>query len=71
MASLLFFASVFEEEILSMDEEAVLKNTKMTTKFVVTVLMVNYLISLTSYSKAKNQNTAPCLRKLSSTKIAV
>ena len=31
------FASVSEEEILSMDEEAVPKNTKMATKFGVTV----------------------------------
>ena len=30
--------------------------------------MVSYLISQASYSKAKNQNTMPCLRKLSSTK---
>ena len=31
------FVSVSEEEILSMDEEAVPKNTKMATKFGVTV----------------------------------
>ena len=31
------FASVSEEEILSMNEEAVPKNTKMATKFGVTV----------------------------------
>ena len=55
-----------------MNEEAVPKNTKMATKFRVTVLNGtpgSYLISPTSYSKAKNQNTMPCLRKLSSTKI--
>ena len=33
--------------------------------------MVSYLISPASYSKAKNQNTMPCLRKLSSTKITM
>ena len=33
--------------------------------------MVSYLISPASYSKAKNQNRMPCLRKLSSTKIAM
>ena len=44
------FASVSEEEILSMNEEAVPKNTKMATKFgvIVLILMVSYLISLTS-----------------------
>ena len=30
--------------------------------------MVSYLISQASYSKAKNQNTTPCLRRLSSSK---
>ena len=33
--------------------------------------MASYLISPASYSKAKNQNTMPCLRKLSSTKITM
>ena len=33
--------------------------------------MVSYLISPASYSKAKNQNTMPCLRKLWSTKITM
>ena len=33
--------------------------------------MVSYLISPASYSKATNQNTMPCLRKLSSTKITM
>ena len=33
--------------------------------------MVSYLISPASYSKAKNQNTMPCLRKLSSAKITM
>ena len=55
------FASTSEKEILSMNEEAVPKNTKMATKY----LMVSYLISPASYNKAKNQNTMPCLRKLS------
>ena len=31
--------------------------------------MISYLNSLASYSKAKNQNTVPCLQKLSSAKI--
>ena len=65
------FASISEKEILSMNEEAVPKNTKMATKFGVTVFMVSFLISPALYSKAKNQNTMPCLRKLSSTKIAM
>ena len=52
-----------------MNQEAVPKNTKMATKFGVTVFNVSYLISPASYSKAKNQNTVPCLRKLSSTKM--
>ena len=50
--------STFEKEILSMKEEAVPKNTKMATKY----LMVSYLISPASYYKAKNQNTMPCLQ---------
>ena len=61
------FASTSEKEIFSMNEEAVPKNTKMATKY----LMVSYLISPTSYYKAKNQNTMPCLRKLSSSKITM
>ena len=61
------FASTSEKEILSMNEEAVTKNTKMATKY----LMVSYLISPASYYKAKNQNTMPCLRKLSSSKITM
>ena len=61
------FASTSEKEILSMNEEAVPKNTKMATKY----LMVSYLISPASYYKAKNQNTMPCLRKLSSTNITM
>ena len=61
------FASISEKDILSMNEEAVRKNTKMATKY----LMVSYLISPASYYKAKNQNTMPCLRKLSSTKITM
>ena len=66
------FASISEKEILSMNEEAVPKNTKMATKFGVTVFNgIRYLISPASYSKAKNQNTMPCLRKLSSTKITM
>ena len=52
------FTSISEKEILSLNEEAVPKNTKM--------VMVSYLIS-----PAKNQNTMPCLRKLSSTKITM
>ena len=60
-------ASISEKEILSMNEEAVPKNTKMATKFGVTVFN-GKLISPASYSKVKNQNTMPCLRKLSSTK---
>ena len=61
------FASTSEKEILSMNEEAVPKNTKMATKY----LMVSYLISPASYYKAKNQNTMPWLRKLSSSKITM
>ena len=60
-------ASTSEKEILSMNEEAVPKNTKMATNY----LMVSYLISPASYYKAKNQNTMPCLRKPSSTKITM
>ena len=33
--------------------------------------MVSYLIFSTSYSKAKTENTIPCLRKLPSTKITM
>ena len=62
------FASVSEEEILSMNEEAVPKNNKMTAKFDVTVFMVSHLISPTPYPRVKNHNAMPCLRKLSSTK---
>ena len=53
------FASISEREILSMNEEALPKNTKMATKFGVTVLIlkVKYLFSPTSYSKVKNQHT--------------
>ena len=67
------FVSVSEEEIISMNEEAVPKNTKMATKFGVTVFngKLLKLISPASYSKAKNQTTMPCSRKLSSTKIAM
>ena len=57
-----------------MNEEAVPKNTKMATKFGVTVIngtLVRYFISQASYSKAKNENTMRCLRKLSSTKITM
>ena len=61
------FTSISEREILSMSEEAVPKNTKMAMKY----LMVSYLISAASYYKAKDQNTMPCLRKLSSTKITM
>ena len=61
-------ASISEKEILSMNVEAVAKNTKMATKFGVTEFNGSYLISQASYSKAKNENTMPCLRKLSSTK---
>ena len=61
------FASTSEKEILSMIEEAVVKNTKMATKF----LMVSYLISPASYYETKILNTMPCLRKLSSTKITM
>ena len=39
------FASTSEKEILSMNEEAVPKNTKMATKY----LMVSFLISPASY----------------------
>ena len=59
------FASISKKEILSMNKEAVPKNTKMETKF--GIFNVSYLISPASYSKAKNQNTMPCLRKLLST----
>ena len=51
------FASVSEEEILSMNEEAVPKNTKMATTFSVTVFNGKlYKISSNSYSKAKKYN---------------
>ena len=36
------FASISEEEILSINEEAVPKNTKMATKFGVEYLMVSF-----------------------------
>jgi len=62
------FVSVSEEEILSVNEEAVPKNTKMATKSGVTVFNGKLAISPTS---AKNQNTMPCLCKLSSTKITM
>jgi len=62
------FVSVSEEEILAMNEEAVPKNTKMATKFGVTVFNGKLAISPTSYSKVKNKNTMPCVCKLSSTK---
>ena len=58
------FAWISKKEILAVNEEAVPKNTKMATEY----LMVSYLISPASYSKAKNQNAMPCLRKLSNTK---
>ena len=41
----------------------------MAAKFCLTAL--NGLIFSTSYSKAKNENTIPCLRKLPSTKITM
>ena len=65
------FDSVSEEKILSVNEEAVPKNTKMVTKFGVTVFNGKSAIYPNSYSKAKNQNTMPCLCKLSSTKITM
>jgi len=65
------FVSVSEEELLSVNEGAVPKNTKMATKFGVTVFNGKLAISPTSYSKAKNQNTMRCLCKLSSTKITM
>ena len=46
------FASTSEKEILSMNEEAVPKNTKMATKFGV-YLMVSFLISPASYSNGE------------------
>ena len=56
-----------------MNEEAVPKNTKMATKFGLTVFngKLFKLISPASYSKAKNQTTMPYSRKLFSTKIAM
>ena len=66
------FASISEKEIRSMNDEAVPKNPKMATKFGVTVFNGKlFLISPVSYSKAKNKKTLPCLRKLSSNKIAM
>ena len=47
------FVSVSEEEILSVNEEAVPKNTKMATKFGVTVFNGKLAISPTSYSKGE------------------
>ena len=47
------FASVFEDEILSMNVEAVPKNKKLAAKFDVTVFKGKLFISTTSYSKAK------------------
>ena len=46
------FASISEKEIISMNEEAVPKNTKIASKFGVTVFN-GCLISPASYSKAK------------------
>ena len=60
------FASISEKEILSMNEEAVPKNTKMWTKFGLTVFNGKLFNLL-----AKNQNTMPCLRQLLSTKITM
>jgi len=62
------FPSIFEKEILSMNGEAVPKNTNMATKFGVTVFN-DKLFNLSS--QEKNQNTMPCLQKLSSTKITM
>ena len=65
------FAWISEKEILSVNEEAVLKNTKMATKFGV-IVFNGKLSNLSSlYSRAKNRNTMPCLRKLSSAKITM
>ena len=65
------FASISTEEILSMNEGAVPKKTKIATKFDVTVFNGKLLIFLTCNFEAKNQNTMPCFRKLSSTKITM
>ena len=68
------FASISEKEIHSMNEDAVPKNTKMATKFGVTVFngkLLN-LISPASYSKAKKSKYNALIivyEKLSSTKI--
>ena len=59
-------ASISVKEILSMKEVAVPKNTKGQQSLVQQYLMVSYLISPASYSKAKNQNTMQlnkCLQK--------
>ena len=61
------FSSVSEEKIISISEEAVPNNTKNATKFGSTDLIISHLIFPTLYSKAENQNTMPCLQKLSST----
>ena len=65
------FTSVSEEEILSVNDEAVLKNKNMAAILMYTVLNGKLFLSPTSYSKAKNQNTVACLRKLLSTKITM
>ena len=65
------FASFSENEILSMNKEALPKKHKNENIVWCNSIIVSYLISPTSYSKAKNQNTMPSLRKLSNTKITM
>ena len=64
------FASVSKERFFQWTRKPYQK-TKMATKLGVTEFNESYLISPTSYSMAKNQNTMSCLRKLASTKILI
>ena len=50
------FASVSEEEIISISEEAVPNNTKLATGLVQKHLTISYLNFPTSYFKAENQS---------------
>ena len=60
------FASVTEEQILSINEAAVPKNTKMATKFGLTVFN-GKLFNLSKLKVCIKRGTMPCLRQLSGT----
>ena len=67
------FDTITKEEIISINEACVKKKKNVIGNNVVLTALcrVNYLIFSTSYSKAKKENTIPCLRKLPSTKITM